>query len=80
MRIRSLNFVNFSWKKDRNSVIHGTYLDLLYSLIGTVVVVIAWLLDLQLPMQSVIIITNVVSLNPAHARCTYTTLCDKVCQ
>jgi hypothetical protein len=57
-------------KKNRISVIHGTYLDL-SSLIGTVVVVIAWLLDLQLPIQSVIIITNVVSLNPAHARCTY---------
>jgi len=32
---------------------------------GAVVVV-----DLQLPMQSVPITTNVVSLNPLHARCT----------
>ena len=31
-----------------------------------VVVVIGWYLDLQLPMQSVSIITNVVSTNPAH--------------
>ena len=31
-----------------------------------------------LPTQSVSITTSVVSLNPAHARCT--TLCDKVCQ
>jgi hypothetical protein len=30
------------------------------------VVVVAWLLDLQLPMQSVPITTTVVSLNPAH--------------
>jgi len=30
------------------------------------VVVIVWKLDLQLPMQSVPITTNVVSLNPAH--------------
>ena len=33
-----------------------------------------WSLDLQLPMQSVPITTNFVSLNPD------TTLCDKVCQ
>ena len=35
-------------------------------------VVITWLLDLQLPtcMQSVPIITNVVSLNPTQMRCT----------
>ena len=33
---------------------------------------------LQLPMQSVPITSNVVSLNPAQARCAlYTTLCDK---
>jgi hypothetical protein len=31
-----------------------------------VVVVIVWYLDLQLPMQSVPITTNVVSSNPAH--------------
>jgi hypothetical protein len=33
---------------------------------GTVVAVIAWLLDLQLPVQSVHITTNVVSSNPDH--------------
>ena len=33
---------------------------------GTVVVVIVWYLDLQLPVQSVPITTNVVSLNPVH--------------
>ena len=36
---------------------------------GGIVVVIVWQLDLQLPMQSVTITTNVVSSNPAHARC-----------
>ena len=30
-------------------------------------------------MQSAPINTKVVSSNPAQARCTYTTLCDKVC-
>jgi hypothetical protein len=34
------------------------------------VVVIVWLLDLQLPMQSVPITTNVVSSTPDHAGCT----------
>ena len=33
-------------------------------------VVIVWQLDLQLPMQSVSITTNVVSSNPAQGRCT----------
>jgi len=32
------------------------------------VVVIVWLLDLQLPVPSVPITTNVVSLNPAHGK------------
>ena len=32
--------------------------------------VIVWLLDLQLHVQSVHITTDVVSLNPAHAECT----------
>jgi hypothetical protein len=36
---------------------------------GADVVVIVWKFDLQLPVQSVPITTNVVSLNPAHARC-----------
>ena len=39
-------------------------------LIGIVVVVIAWLLDLQLPVQSVHTTNKVVSSNPAEARCT----------
>jgi hypothetical protein len=33
---------------------------------GAVIVVIIWQLDLQLPMQSVPITTNVESLNPTH--------------
>ena len=45
------------------------------------VVVIAWQLDSQLPMQSVHITTNVVSSNPPLMRGVLdTTLCDKVCQ
>ena len=36
--------------------------------------------DLQLPVQSVPITTNIVSLNPALARCTRYNICDKVCQ
>ena len=36
----------------------------------TVVVMIVWLLDLQLPMLSVSITTKVLSLNPTLARCT----------
>ena len=38
--------------------------------IGTVVVVIVWYLDLQLPMQSIPITTKVVSYNPTQAGCT----------
>jgi hypothetical protein len=34
------------------------------------VVVILWQLDLQLSMQSVYITANIVSSNPARARCT----------
>ena len=34
--------------------------------VGTFVVVIVWQLDLQLPVQSVIITINIVSLNLAH--------------
>ena len=37
---------------------------------GVVVVVIVWQLAFQLPVQSVPIITNVVSSNPSHVRCT----------
>jgi hypothetical protein len=36
------------------------------SFLGDVMVVIVWLLDLQLPVQSVLIATKVASLNPAH--------------
>jgi hypothetical protein len=35
-------------------------------IVVAVMVVIVWYLDLQLPMLSVPIATNVVSLNPAH--------------
>jgi hypothetical protein len=37
-----------------------------YHSMGIVIVVIVWLLDLQLHMQSVPITINIVSLNPAH--------------
>jgi len=37
---------------------------------GAVVVVILWLLDLKLPMQSVPTTTNIVSSTPTQARCT----------
>jgi hypothetical protein len=48
---------------------------------GTVVVVILWQLDLQLPVQSVHITTKFVSSNPVSWRDVLdTTLCDKVCQ
>ncbi len=44
-------------------------------------VVIVWLLDLELPVQSVPITTKVVSSNPVLWRDVLnTTLCDKVCQ
>ena len=33
---------------------------------GTVMIVIVWQLDLQLPMQSVAITTKIASSNPAH--------------
>jgi hypothetical protein len=46
---------------------------------GLLVVVNVWQLDLQLPMQSVPIITNVVSSSPGRGILD-TTLCDKVCQ
>ena len=47
-------------------------------LLGAVVVVIVWYFDLQLPVQSVPITSNVVGSNPDQARCIR--LCDKVCQ
>ena len=33
---------------------------------GVIVVVIVWLLDLQLPMESVAITTNIMGLNSTH--------------
>jgi len=43
------------------------------------VVVIAWYMDIQLPMQPVPITIKVVSSNPAHDEVFIdTTLCDKV--
>ena len=50
------------------SVIGDTFT--LRSKIGAVVVVIVWQLDLELPLPSVPITTNVVSSNPTQARCT----------
>jgi hypothetical protein len=41
-----------------------------FKIIRAVVIVIIWYLDLQLPMQSVPITINVVSLNPAQESCT----------
>jgi len=41
---------------------------------------ILWKLDSQLPMQSVIITINVVSLNPTHGEVYSIQLYDKVCQ
>jgi hypothetical protein len=43
-------------------------------------VVIVWLLDLQLPLQSVLITINVVSSNPVHCEVYSITLCEKVYQ
>ena len=40
------------------------------NIFGAVVVVIIWYLDLQIPMQSMPITTNVVSSNSAEKRCT----------
>jgi hypothetical protein len=37
---------------------------------GAVMVMIIWYLDIQLPVQSLPITTNVVNLNPANGRCT----------
>ena len=42
------------------------YLVIIFSTMHIHVVVIVWLLDLQLPVQSVPITTSVVSLNPVH--------------
>jgi len=50
------------------------YFTLLVSCSGAIVVVIIWMLDLQLPMQSVPITTKVVSSNLAKARCTQYTI------
>ena len=44
------------------------------------VVAVVWQLDLQLPMQSVPITTNVLSSNLLRRGVLDTTLCDKVCQ
>ena len=42
------------------------HLNYFYQYRGVVVVVIVWYMDLQLPMQSVPITTNVVNSNPVH--------------
>jgi hypothetical protein len=44
------------------------YVRLYWWYIGVAMVVIIWELDLQLPVQSVPITTNVVSLNPVHGK------------
>ena len=49
--------------------LYTTNMDIDISL-GVVEVVIVWLLDLPLPMQSVLIKAKVVSSNPTQARCT----------
>jgi len=50
-------------------------------LLSTIAVVIIWLLDLQIHVQSVHIATNVVSSNfRSWGGVLDTTLCDKVCQ
>ena len=41
-------------------------LNYFYQYRGAVVVVIVWYMDLQLPLQSVTITTNVVNSNPVH--------------
>ena len=46
------------------------FVSICFTEIGTVVVVIVWYLDLQLPMQSIPITTKVVSYNPTQAGCT----------
>ena len=56
--------------------------------IGAVVVVIVWQLDLQLPVQSVPITTQVVSSNPVHGQVYliiseslwFSMICDNVSQ
>ena len=35
---------------------------------GAIVVMIVWYVDLQLPVQSVSITTNIVSFNPTHGK------------
>jgi hypothetical protein len=45
---------------------------------GAVVAILVWWLDLQQPVQSVPIITNVVSSNRDQSEVTI--LCNKVCQ
>ena len=55
---------------------HTLDISLLSNFIGDVMAVIVWQLDLQLPMQSVLITNDVVGWTPLRTRCT--TLCDKV--
>jgi hypothetical protein len=52
--------------------LYHSIVDLLYCNPGAVlvIIIIIWKLDLQLPVHSVPITTNVVSSNPAQARCT----------
>jgi hypothetical protein len=54
---------------DSRSNILNIGLGIIYKVSGTVVIIIVWLLDLQLPVrvQSVTITTKDTSLNPAHS-------------
>ena len=62
--------------------LYHSIVDLLYCNPGAVlvIIIIIWKLDLQLPVHSVPITTNVVSSNPAQARCTWYNIMWKVCQ
>jgi cell shape-determining protein MreC len=56
-------------RDDSRSNILNIGLGIIYKVSGTVVIIIVWLLDLQLPVrvQSVTITTKDTSLNPAHS-------------
>ena len=55
----------------RKLTLDGTYLKVqkyFFGIWGAIMVMIVWYLDLQLPMKSVPITTNVMSLNPVHSK------------
>ena len=59
---------------------YSTYKSIPYKHTGVVVAMIAWQLDLQLPMQSISISIKVMSWNPTHGEVYSIQHCDKVCQ